>query len=108
MGQSLKGRPRRRAIAQVRASEPDCWLCGFGIDLTLDAQVDPMGSSVDEIIPRWRGGSTTDRENLRHAHRICNSTRGGRTVTVELLRELRTLAAAQLGITLTSTSSRSW
>lgn len=77
MGNSLKGRPRRRAIAQVRAEEPTCWLCGFPIDLRLPHN-SKWSSTIDEVVPRSKGGSTTDRANLRHAHRSCNSSRGNR------------------------------
>lgn len=105
---TLKGRPRRRAIARVRAEEPSCWLCGYSIDLTRNPQVDDLGSSVDEVVPRSKGGSTTDRDNLRHAHRICNSTRGNRPVTPELRAELRAMVTELLGITVVAAPSRSW
>jgi len=75
MEHSRSGRPRRRATAQVRAEEPNCWLCGFPIDLSLPRN-SKWGSTIDEILPLSKGGSTTDRANLRHAHRSCNSSRG--------------------------------
>ena len=75
---------RRRIIAQVRAEEPYCWLCGYPIDLARDAQRDPLGSVVDEVIPRSRGGSPLDRANVRHAMRLCNGIRGTKPVTPEL------------------------
>ena len=82
MDEELKGRPRRRACAQVRAEEPDCWLCGFPIDLSIPRN-DKWGSTIDEIVPRSTATSmaerrrlATDRANLRHAHRSCNSSRG--------------------------------
>jgi 5-methylcytosine-specific restriction endonuclease McrA len=74
---ALKGRPRRRLLAQVRAEEPDCWLCGKWIDQSLPHN-HPRASTVDEIIPRSHGGSATDRANCRHAHRDCNTRRGNR------------------------------
>lgn len=77
----LNTRPRRKLAAEVRRLEPCCWLCGEPIDLTRSAQHDPLGSTIDEIIPRSAGGSALDMANLHHAHRCCNSTRGTRMPT---------------------------
>jgi len=78
----LQGRPRRRLLAQVRREEPNCWICGHPIDLTLNRQTHPMGSTVDEIIPRSRSidprRAALTRTNLRHSHRACNTERGNR------------------------------
>jgi 5-methylcytosine-specific restriction endonuclease McrA len=75
----LSGRPRRRLVAQVRMEEPNCWLCGYPIDLTLPPS-HFMSSTVDEVIPRSRSvdrrRAALDRANCRHAHRLCNSQRG--------------------------------
>lgn len=83
----LHGRERRRLIAQVRREEPNCWLCGFPIDLTLNAQTHPMGSTVDEIIPRSKAAdkmqAARTRSNLHHAHRECNTARKNDLVTEE-------------------------
>lgn len=73
----LSGRPRRNLVAQVRREEPNCWLCGHPIDLTLP-RGHKLASTVDEIIPRSLGGSPLDRHNCRHAHMVCNSKRGNR------------------------------
>jgi 5-methylcytosine-specific restriction endonuclease McrA len=77
----LTGRPRRRLVAQVRREEPDCWLCGYPINLALPA-THPMSSTVDEVIPRSRAvdpyRAALTRSNCRHAHRTCNSARGNR------------------------------
>jgi 5-methylcytosine-specific restriction endonuclease McrA len=107
---SLKGRPRRTAIAHVRSLGQPCWLCGFPIDQSLDFERHRMASTVDERTPRSRGGSATDHANLAHAHRLCNSIRGDRDVTGEVRHECRTAAAKELGITVTSpgTTSREW
>ena len=44
-----------------------CYLCGGdGAD------------SVDHLIARVHGGSTFDRENLRAAHKVCNSRKGAK------------------------------
>jgi len=83
----LHGRKRRELCEQVRRSEPNCWLCGYPIDLTLDRQTHPMGSTVDEIIPRSRAVSAHAAAhtpgNLHHAHRSCNSERGNDLVRPE-------------------------
>ena len=53
----------RREILQ---GEPMCYLCGrAGAD------------TADHIIPIFQGG-TNDIENLRPAHRACNSAKGSR------------------------------
>lgn len=44
-----------------------CWLCG-------NEQIRRPADSADHVIPRSRGG-TDVMENLRPAHRLCNSTR---------------------------------
>lgn len=74
-------------MAQVRREEPNCYLCGLPIDLTLNAMTHPMGSTVDEVIPCSRSvdpkRAALDRGNLRHAHRSCNSEKGDRLTTEE-------------------------
>lgn len=47
-----------------------CWLCGHWINLE--------DMSVDHVIPRSKGGSITDLDNLRPAHSECNKRRGNR------------------------------
>ena len=78
----LSGSVRRRMIAQVRREEPCCWLCGWPIDLRLPVN-HPMSSTVDEVVPRSLSAdpkrAATTRENLRHAHMRCNSSRGNGT-----------------------------
>ncbi len=98
---TLRTRRRQKLIAHVRALYPDCWICGEGIDLALDAQRDPLASCVDEVIPRKHGGSATEWANLAHAHRICNGKRGVKRVTSELreacLREVASIKEARRG-----------
>ena len=86
------GRPRRRATAHVRATQPLCHLCGLPIDLTLDRHRHPLGSTIDEVIPVHHGGSTTDPNNLRHAHRCCNTSRGTKPITPEVRARCQHLA----------------
>lgn len=85
----LHGRDRRRLIAQVRREEPNCWLCGYPVDLALNAQTHPMGSTVDEIIPRSKSAdkmqAARTRSNVHHAHRSCNDSKGDQLVTEERL-----------------------
>lgn len=55
-----------------------CWLCG---ELTRP-DVEPSDGeypSLDHVVPRSRGGDDTA-ENLRCAHRLCNSIKGARVV----------------------------
>ncbi len=85
----LTGRPRRRLVAQVRMEEPNCWLCGYRINLALP-RTHPMSSTVDEVVPRSRAAdphrAALDRANCRHAHRRCNSSRGNRMTFVPPIR----------------------
>jgi 5-methylcytosine-specific restriction endonuclease McrA len=83
------GRPWRRVRDQVYAEEYLCWRCGKPVDKLLPANHD-MGKSVDHIVP-WSLGGTDDRDNLRLAHRICNSVGNhvGPGVTVRSEREER-------------------
>ena len=74
-------------VAWVRRYEPNCWWCGNPIDLTLDAQTHPMGSTVDETIPRSRSAdprrAALYTANLHHMHRRCNAEKGDRLVIEE-------------------------
>lgn len=93
----LNGRPRQRLIAQVRAEEPNCHICQQPIDLARDKQTDPLGSVVDEVIPRSLGGSPADRANVRHAHRLCNGIRGVQDITPPLRLACRRAVEARQG-----------
>ena len=74
--QSVTGRPRERAKAQAKATLPHiCAMCDFPIDMTADPHRDPLACTVDEIIPRSRGGSAIDPANLQLLHRHCNTSR---------------------------------
>lgn len=98
----MSHRARRRLIANIRATQPVCHLCGQPIDVTRDPQRDPLGSVVDEFIPRARGGDPLDPTNCFHAHRVCNGWRGTRPVTAALKAEIR----ARLGVAIGSPSRR--
>ena len=83
---NLKGRPRRRAIAECeRRWPPICHLCGQPIDPDLDRQRHPLAFTADELIPRNHGGSALDVELMRPAHRACNSARQDRPLTPAVL-----------------------
>jgi len=75
MPDGLSGRPRRRTAAQVMREETHCHLCHGPVDFTLPAR-HPMSASVDELVPRSLGGSSTDRRNCALAHFGCNASRG--------------------------------
>jgi 5-methylcytosine-specific restriction endonuclease McrA len=102
----LKGSTRSKLIEWVRSTQPDCWLCGHPIDPARSAQLDPLGSTVDEIVPRSKGGSALDPHNLGHAHRTCNSTRGARPLTDQVRAECR--AAWQRHQPVAAVRSRRW
>lgn len=104
----LTTRARRRVMAQVRAEERLCHLCGWPVDLTLDRQRHPLGSCGDELIPRADGGDPEDRANVRHAHRLCNGIRGRRPITTAIRIRCRTAVAELLGATPPERLSRRW
>ena len=102
------GRPRERAKAAIRATQPNCHLCGYPIDLALDRKRHPLASSIDELVPVDYGGSTLDPANLRHAHRICNGSRGTKPITPEVRARCRTLVENVLRRPLSPSYTRSW
>lgn len=63
----------RQIRAVVRRDGSFCWLCGEEVlpDLRVD---DPRSPSVDHVVER-RNGGWNDLDNLRLAHRSCNSSR---------------------------------
>ena len=61
----------------------DCYLCGRLLDFTITAR-EPDQPTLDHVVPIVRGGSDT-LDNVRPAHRGCNSWKGRR-----LLSELST------------------
>lgn len=54
-----------------------CWLCGLPVDGDDDPKSGRFYPTLDHVIPRCDGGDHSD-ENLRCAHRSCNSSRGSR------------------------------
>lgn len=91
----MDGRPIRRhggsgpyIPERVRADvyERDgyvCQLCGEPTDPHAEGN-DDMFPSLDHIVPQSLGGGHED-ENLRTAHRVCNSSRGARVDVVAVM-----------------------
>lgn len=55
-----------------------CFICGDVVDKSLPGN-DPMGPSIDHLIPVSKGG-TDDDENLYLAHLMCNKRRGNKDI----------------------------
>lgn len=51
------------------------WLCCQPIDFSL-ASTEPMGPTIDHVVPLSRGGRRRALSNMRLAHRRCNERRG--------------------------------
>ena len=92
----LNSHARRKLVAHVRATQPDCHLCGYPIRLDLDAQRHPLASCVDELVPRSHGGSPVDPGNVAHAHRLCNGLRCTEPITPALRRRCRAAVEQQI------------
>lgn len=78
-GHGREGRPWRRLVQQVRAEEDVCCRCGHPIDKALPP-THPRSFTVDHYpiplsVAPWLAH---DRDNLRAAHRDCNSSAGNR------------------------------
>jgi 5-methylcytosine-specific restriction endonuclease McrA len=54
---------------------PYCWICSEEIDLTLH-HTHKKSWTLDHMVPLSKGGDPYDENNLRPAHRDCNSRRG--------------------------------
>lgn len=52
-----------------------CQICHHRVDRTLDGRTDPMGPTLDHIIPLAKGGLHSY-ANCQLAHRRCNSLKG--------------------------------
>jgi hypothetical protein len=64
-------------IAQLASRDGwECWICENDIDA--DAVVGSANAaSMDHVVPKSLGGTSSD-DNLRLAHRRCNSSRGSK------------------------------
>jgi 5-methylcytosine-specific restriction endonuclease McrA len=56
-----------------------CYLCSDPITIG-PASSHPLALTIDHVLPTAQGGRD-DEENLRPAHRACNSAKGGRAPT---------------------------
>lgn len=69
---------RARNRARIARDKPACHICGAAIDYTLP-HLDPMAYVIDHVIPLAKGGRDAI-DNLKAAHRECNSKKRARTV----------------------------
>lgn len=69
---------RNRDRARIKASKPNCHICGMSIDYQLP-HTDPMSFVVDHVIPLAKGGADHI-GNKRAAHRECNSKKRARLI----------------------------
>lgn len=68
---------RKRAIA---SKDHICAICHRVIDVDAPA-FSPLAVEVDHIVPRSRGGSLYDVDNLQLTHSKCNRKKGARMAT---------------------------
>ena len=84
---NVKKEKRRRAALTKESSQISvqtlyerdggvCWICGKLCDMTADYN-DNMYPSIDHVLPISKGGKDSW-DNVRLAHRLCNSVRGDR------------------------------
>lgn len=78
MGQARSSTNRDRFRARIKATKADCHICGRPIDYSLP-WLDPGAFVVDHVIPLARNGTDTW-DNVKAAHRSCNSTKRARLV----------------------------
>jgi hypothetical protein len=64
-------------VARVFTEEGLCWLCGRWVDHTLPGN-HPLGHTVDHLVQLDHDGPELARDNLRLAHRSCNTARSNR------------------------------
>lgn len=67
---------RDRHRARIRRDEPGCHICGKAIDYTLP-HLDPMAFVIDHVKALHNGGTDT-LDNIKAAHRECNSKKRAR------------------------------
>jgi 5-methylcytosine-specific restriction endonuclease McrA len=67
---------RDRLRKRIAALRPDCHICGRPIDYSLP-HLDPGEFVIDHVVPLKRGGTDTI-DNVKAAHRSCNSAKAAR------------------------------
>ena len=75
---------------ELAADRSPCWMCGLPIPANVGHR-HPYAMELDEVVPISKGGSPTDRANVRRAHRCCNQWRGDKDVS-----EVARIAAASM------------
>jgi 5-methylcytosine-specific restriction endonuclease McrA len=68
------GRPWERLKARVFAEESHCWICTQWVDQDLPPE-HARSRTADHVHALRDGGPALDRNNLRLAHRDCNTGR---------------------------------
>jgi 5-methylcytosine-specific restriction endonuclease McrA len=69
---------RDKHRARIRRDQPACHICGKPIDYTLP-HLDPMAFVIDHVIPLAQGGRDAI-DNIKAAHRECNSKKRARLI----------------------------
>lgn len=85
---------------------PRCHICGFNIPIDLIDHKHPLFGTIDHIIPRSKGGLNTA-ENRAPAHKLCNSIKSSRELTVEL-RARCSIAAATILASFNMPDTKRW
>lgn len=108
----INGHTRDKVRALVIRQETHCWLCKQPVDKTIrftpgqhnnsctkhnctGCKLDPRSPEADEIIPVSKGGSHTDRNNIRLSHRICNQRRGNKDITEMNVKRMQPLKTSR-------------
>ena len=79
---------RERMRRQIARGKPACHICGESIDYTLP-HLDPKAFVIDHVVPLAKGGADTI-DNVKAAHRDCNSAKRARLVA-PIVRRSRSL-----------------
>lgn len=108
----VDGHTRDKIRALVIRQETHCWLCLQPVDKSIrftagqhkkscqnprckGCKLDPMSPEADEIVPVSKGGSHTDRKNIRLSHRVCNQRRGNKDVAQGAVQRMQPLKTSR-------------
>lgn len=78
MSRQRNSATQARHRARIAATKAACHICGLPIDYTLHSPA-PKSFVIDHVIPLHKGGADTI-DNVRAAHRDCNSTKRARLI----------------------------